>query len=193
MSKQPALRRDGYAVFVRALSLGSATAADKYAHLIEVLDGFFFKHINGDAQSFFPNPNGGAIYLPNVEAALQASKELIRELADHNISVAIGVAWGRFERVSNVATWNCAAQPLNMAARLAFAKKAHGHVLVTPEVEHDALLANVSYQGIFGGPLVCKVKGQKYPCRRSARRRWRHYRSTVDERLGDFASVEARY
>jgi hypothetical protein len=165
MLKQPALHRDGYAVFVRVHNLGSNTPADTYAHVIDALDELLFKQIHNSEHSFFPNPNGGAIYLPGIVDALRASRELIQALASQYVHVTIGIAWGRFERISNVATWNSAAQPLNVAARLAFATGAQGHVLVTPEVARDALLASDRYQNSFSEPLVCCVKGREYPYR----------------------------
>jgi hypothetical protein len=136
--QQPVLNREGYAIFVRCCDLSAATSLGQFVATIEILDRILFEQIGEKKEDFFPNSYGGAIYCGHVDQALAAARVLLSGLGASGISAAIGVAWGRFRRTTNVHEWNAAALPLNVAARLAFADAAIGSVLVSPHVRNKA-------------------------------------------------------
>jgi len=94
-ASRPPLQREGYAVFVRLCELSGDTPADQYADWIEVLDREFWK-IREDAANFFPNPNGGALFLEEVDGALLGADRIIRRLTSLGVSASAGVALGAF-------------------------------------------------------------------------------------------------
>jgi len=153
---QPDLHREGYAIFVRCCSLRQSTSGELVA-TIRTLDRILSDQIRKKDSDFFPNPYGGAIYCQNVAQALNAARDLIRELGSFGISAAIGVAWGRFQRTNNVRVWNAASIALNEAARLAFCPAAVGRVFVSPHFRNNA--ANLV---VFGKEKACTVKDKPY-------------------------------
>ena len=160
---RPPLRREGYALFVRLCDVSAATPADEYADWIEALDSEFWREIHGDELNFFPNPNGGAIYLGDVAEALPAASRIVRLFNTKGVNVGAGVAWGSFDRITGVETWNASAVPLNVAARLAFSNGAPQHVLITPKVKEDAVSAARHHENRCGPEESCNVKGKDYP------------------------------
>ena len=155
---QPALHREGYAIFVRCCDLSSETPVSEFVSIIDILDGILSRQIERN-EDLFPNPNGGGIYLrDDIDKALDAARELVGGLGASGISAGIGIAWGRFQRTVNVQDWNSAALPLNQAARLAFCKDAVGCVLVTPHVRQTAG-ARIK----FSEERDCEVKSAHYP------------------------------
>lgn len=129
---QPDLNREGYAIFVRCCDLSADTPVGQFAATIEELDRILSDRIGEHNENFFPSPQGGAIYCPDIGNALEAARALVDRLGKSGISAGVGIARGRFQRTVNVQDWNAAALPLNEAARLAFCGAAKEHVLVTP-------------------------------------------------------------
>jgi WD40 repeat protein len=154
---QPELHREGYGIFVRCCGLSASSSTGEFVATMETLDQIFFEQIGKKTADFFPNPYGGAIYCGHVEQALKAVRALVSGLGTSGISAAIGVAWGRFQRTTNVHEWNAAALPLNEAARLAFSDGAVGRVLVSPHVRNNA-----GARAEFSDERVCEVKGKPY-------------------------------
>ncbi len=155
--QQPDLNREGYAIFVRCCDLSVETSAGEFVATIEALDRILFGQIGENNEDFFPNPYGGAIHRRSIDQTLAAARALVGGLGTSGISAAIGIAWGRFRRTTNVHEWNAAALPLNVAARLAFCKVAVGRVFVNPHVR-----TNAGARTRFSGELTCDVKGQPY-------------------------------
>ena len=154
---QPALHREGYAIFVRCCGLTSETPVGEFAAGIEALDGILLGQVSEAREDFFPSPFGGAIYRSQIDDALAAARALARDLGAAGIVAGIGVAWGRFQRTVNVQEWNASALPLNQAARLAFCDSAPGRVLVTPHVRCTA-----GARLAFSDERDCVVKGTHY-------------------------------
>jgi hypothetical protein len=156
--KTPPVFRQGYAVFIKLWDLTAKVSADVACGLFNTLDELLLSINGGHIENWFPSPYGGAIVVSDVEGALKTAKRIIQEMGIKGITVTIGIAFGRFERVHNVNRWNTAALAMNIAARMASSEELKGYVVVQPKVKSDAVSAKKTFKSVFGPQQEAKVK-----------------------------------
>lgn len=146
-----------FVLFVKLTELTPATPADVCVACFDFLDATIKPFLKESGWAL-PSPYGAVAVVRTVDEALRLARHMVQHTSRVALPIAIGMDWGRLDRVYGLKTWNAAASSINIAARMASVPALRGRVAVSRTAKENACAASTPLGQLFGAEQTGVVK-----------------------------------